>query len=86
VWETPTKPGRPATGLDLIRYAAKSGEERPWFAIGGINEGNVPEVIDAGANRIVVVRAVGEAQNPGIATRRIRSELGSRDDSEVLRW
>jgi thiamine-phosphate pyrophosphorylase len=58
VWETPTKPGRPATGLDLIRYAAKSGEERPWFAIGGINEGNVPEVIDAGAIRIVVVRAV----------------------------
>jgi thiamine-phosphate pyrophosphorylase len=58
VWETPTKPGRPAAGLDLIRYAARSGEERPWFAIGGINEGNVPEVIDAGAIRIVVVRAV----------------------------
>ena len=58
VWETPTKPGRPAAGLDLVRYAAKSGEERPWFAIGGINEENLPEVVDAGAGRIVVVRAV----------------------------
>jgi thiamine-phosphate pyrophosphorylase len=77
VWETPTKPGRPATGVDLIRYAAKSGEERPWFAIGGINQENLPEVIDAGANRIVVVRAVGEALNPGAAAGRITGELAS---------
>jgi thiamine-phosphate pyrophosphorylase len=71
VWETPTKPGRPAAGLDLIRHAAKSGEERPWFAIGGINGENLPEVLDAGASRIVVVRAVTEAVSPGEASREL---------------
>jgi thiamine-phosphate pyrophosphorylase len=71
VWETPTKPGRPAAGLDLIRHAAKSGEERPWFAIGGINRDNLPEVLDAGAERIVVVRAVTEAVSPGEASREL---------------
>jgi thiamine-phosphate pyrophosphorylase len=67
VWETPTKPGRPAAGLDLVRYAAKSDDRRPWFAIGGINPENLGEVTDAGAKRIVVVRAVTEASNPPAA-------------------
>jgi thiamine-phosphate pyrophosphorylase len=81
VWETPTKPGRPAAGLDLIRYAAKSGEERPWFAIGGIDQANLPEVLDAGAERIVVVRAVTEAVRPdeaaGDLARNLRGEWRS---------
>jgi thiamine-phosphate pyrophosphorylase len=77
VWETPTKASRPAAGLDYIRYAARSGEARPWFAIGGINEGNVPEVIDAGATRIVVVRAVTEAPDPGDAVRLLREGLAT---------
>jgi thiamine-phosphate pyrophosphorylase len=76
VWETRTKPGRPAAGLDLIRHAAKSGEERPWFAIGGINQGNLPEVLDAGATRIVVVRAVTEAVSPGDASRELARGVG----------
>jgi thiamine-phosphate pyrophosphorylase len=67
VWETPTKPGRPAAGLDYVRYAAKSGEKRPWFAIGGIDATNLPEVLEAGATRIVVVRAVTEAGVPAEA-------------------
>jgi thiamine-phosphate pyrophosphorylase len=67
VWETPTKPGRPAAGLDYIRHAAKSGEGRPWFVIGGIDGGNLPQVIDAGASRIVVARAVTEATDPATA-------------------
>lgn len=67
VWETPTKRGRPAAGLDFVRYAAKSGERRPWFAIGGINEDNVRDVLDAGATRIVVVRAVTDVGNPADA-------------------
>lgn len=75
VWETPTKPGRPAAGLDLLRHAAKSGEERPWFAIGGIDQGNLPEVLDAGATRIVVVRAVIEAISPGEASRELARAL-----------
>jgi thiamine-phosphate pyrophosphorylase len=81
VWETPTKTGRPAAGLDLIRHAAKSSEERPWFAIGGIDQQNLPEVLDAGAERIVVVRAVTEAVSPGEASRelaRIVSRSGLR--------
>jgi len=75
VWETPTKPGRPAAGLDYVRYAAKSGGTRPWFAIGGINDGNLSEVLDAGATRIVVVRAVTEAAHPATAVRRLTGAL-----------
>jgi thiamine-phosphate pyrophosphorylase len=69
VWETPTKPGRPAVGLDFVRHAAAGDERRPWFAIGGIDAGNVGEVVEAGARRIVVVRAVTEASSPGGAVR-----------------
>jgi thiamine-phosphate pyrophosphorylase len=75
VWETPTKEGRPAAGLDYIRWAAASGDERPWFAIGGINEDNVTQVVDAGASRIVVLRAVANAREPAAAARRLRSRL-----------
>ena len=74
VWATPTKPGRAAVGLDLVRYAAeavrKADEERvgglllPWFAIGGIDHSNVEQVLAAGASRIVVVRAITEAPDP----------------------
>jgi thiamine-phosphate pyrophosphorylase len=75
VWETPTKEGRPAAGLDYLRYAAASGERRPWFAIGGINESNVEEVVAAGATRIVVLRAVGDAPDPAAAARVLRACL-----------
>ncbi|SEF62386.1 thiamine-phosphate pyrophosphorylase [Actinacidiphila yanglinensis] len=64
VWPTPTKPGRPAPGLDLVRYAAALSTKRPWFAIGGIDRTNVHEVRAAGARRIVVVRAITEAADP----------------------
>ncbi|MEV6011656.1 thiamine phosphate synthase [Streptomyces sp. NPDC051976] len=67
VWPTPTKPGRPAPGLGLVRYAAALGTDRPWFAIGGIDLGNVREVLDAGARRVVVVRAITEAADPAAA-------------------
>jgi thiamine-phosphate pyrophosphorylase len=77
VWETPTKQGRPAVGLDAIRYAAKSEERRPWFAIGGIDPDNLPEAVDAGAIRIVVVRAVTEAKDPGVAVRSLLDRLPS---------
>ena len=73
--ETPTKPGRPAVGLDLIRHAASEGQERPWFAIGGINHGNLSEVLEAGARRVVVVRAVTEAQDPIAAVAELRNRL-----------
>ena len=68
IWETPTKAGRPAVGVDLVRYAAEQ-ERRPWFAIGGINTDNLPQVVAAGARRIVVVRAVTKAPDPRSAVR-----------------
>ncbi|MGW1881741.1 thiamine phosphate synthase [Streptomyces sp. NPDC001970] len=67
-WPTPTKPGRRAPGLDLVRYAASLSQERPWFAIGGIDAGNLDQVLDAGARRVVVVRAITEADDPAAAT------------------
>jgi thiamine-phosphate pyrophosphorylase len=68
VHETPTKPGRPPTGLRLVRDAAMR-ERRPWFAIGGIDAETLPAVARAGAHRIVVVRAVTEAGDAAEAVR-----------------
>ncbi|MEU3727445.1 thiamine phosphate synthase [Streptomyces sp. NPDC031705] len=78
-WPTPTKPGRHAPGLDLVRYAASLAQDRPWFAIGGIDGSNLDEVLDAGATRVVVVRALTEATDPGAAAaelaKRVRARL-----------
>ncbi|MCS0604016.1 thiamine phosphate synthase [Streptomyces sp. LP11] len=74
-WPTPTKPGRPAPGLDLVRYTAALGTERPWFAIGGIDLGNLDQVLDAGARRVVVVRALTEATDPGTAAADLAKRL-----------
>lgn len=79
-WPTPTKPGRFAPGLGLVRHAASLAQDRPWFAIGGIDAANLDEVLDAGASRVVVVRALTEASDPGAAAadlaKRIRARLG----------
>jgi thiamine-phosphate pyrophosphorylase len=74
VRETPTKPGRPAVGLELIRYAAEHSRV-PFFAIGGLHAGNLGEVIDAGARRAVVLRAITEAEDPRSAARALRELL-----------
>ncbi|WP_181772248.1 thiamine phosphate synthase [Amycolatopsis pittospori] len=74
-WPTPTKPGRSAPGLDLVRATAAFGTPRPWFAIGGIDAERLPEVLDAGASRIVVVRAITDAEDPEAAARTLRSSL-----------
>jgi thiamine-phosphate pyrophosphorylase len=75
VWETPTKEGRPAAGLDYVRHAARVAGSRPWFAIGGIDLGNVREVIAAGASRVVVVRAIRDAPDPRAAAAALREAL-----------
>jgi thiamine-phosphate pyrophosphorylase len=75
VWPTPTKPGRPAPGLDLVRYGAGLATTRPWFAIGGIDESNLDQVLAAGATRIVVVRVLTEADDPGAAAARLAARL-----------
>ncbi|MBF6046898.1 thiamine phosphate synthase [Streptomyces sp. NRRL B-1677] len=77
-WPTPTKPGRHAPGLPLVRHAAALGTERPWFAIGGIDSGNLDEVLDAGARRVVVVRAITEAEDPGEAAAQLAKRVRAR--------
>lgn len=77
VWATPTKEGRPGTGLGLIEYAA-SEATIPWFAIGGIDTRNVSSVVAAGATRIVVVRAIRDAEDPAAAARALREAMAAR--------
>jgi thiamine-phosphate pyrophosphorylase len=74
VHATPTKEGRPAIGLDPVRHAARTASA-PWFAIGGIDAGTLPAVLDAGARRVVVVRAIAEAAYPEAAARTLREML-----------
>jgi thiamine-phosphate pyrophosphorylase len=76
VHATPTKPGRPATGVEYVRWAAEHvGDAKPWFAIGGIDVTTIGEVIEAGATRVVVVRAIAEAADPLAAAAELRSAL-----------
>lgn len=76
LWATPTKPGRAAVGLDLVRHAAAAAPAGlPWFAIGGIDHGNVEQVAAAGARRIVVVRAITEAPDPAEAAASLLAAL-----------
>ncbi len=76
-WPTPTKPGRRAPGLELVRTVAGLRTDKPWFAIGGIDEQRLPEVRDAGARRIVVVRAITAAADPRAAAERLSSALAA---------
>ena len=75
VHATPTKPGRPAVGLELVRHAAGAPRAMPWFAIGGIDPSNVDAVVAAGATRVVVVRALTEAADPEATARTLRGAL-----------
>jgi thiamine-phosphate pyrophosphorylase len=78
VWTTPTKPGRPATGLDLLSHVSSSvAPARPWFAIGGISLSRLDSVLEAGATRVVVVRAITEADDPGAAAAAFAARLAS---------
>ena len=76
VHETPTKPGRPAAGLHYVAHAAST-VAKPWFAIGGLDAGNVDAVVARGAERIVVVRAITEASDPEAAARVLGERLGA---------
>jgi thiamine-phosphate pyrophosphorylase len=75
-WTTPTKPGRPAAGIDLVTHASRHQDDRPWFAIGGIETlERLDEVIAHGARRAVVVRAITEADDPGAAAAAFAARL-----------
>jgi thiamine-phosphate pyrophosphorylase len=77
VHATPTKPGRLPAGLDYVSYAART-VDKPWFAIGGLDAGNAHEVVERGATRIVVVRAITESDDPEAAARALRAALENR--------
>ncbi|QLL08100.1 thiamine phosphate synthase [Mycobacterium vicinigordonae] len=76
-WPTPTKPGRPAPGLDLVRAVAGLDTDKPWFAIGGIDAQRLSEVVEAGARRIVVVRAISGADDPQAAAAELAAALSA---------
>ena len=87
VHATPTKPGRPAVGLALVRHAAAHARV-PFFAIGGIDVGNAGELGAAGARRVAVVRAITEAEDPMRAARELRAAIetgvgGTRSEAGV---
>jgi thiamine-phosphate pyrophosphorylase len=77
IHETPTKPGRPAVGLQLVGYAAAHAPV-PFFAIGGLHTGNLAEALDAGARRVCVLRALAGAEDPERAARALREVLDAR--------
>jgi len=79
VYATPTKPGRPAVGLELVRYAVAHAPV-PFFAIGAISESNVADVAEAGATRIAVVRALTEAADAGRAARLLRRAIAGTEE------
>ncbi|WP_426311119.1 thiamine phosphate synthase [Cellulosimicrobium sp. E-16] len=78
LWATPTKPGRAAVGLDLLRAVAATRPRTPWFAIGGIDADRLDAVLDAGATRVVVVRAITQASDPEAAARALRDRIVER--------
>jgi thiamine-phosphate pyrophosphorylase len=84
-WPTPTKPGRPAPGLPLVRYTASLAPARPWFAIGGIDASNLDEVLDAGARRVVVVRVLTGAEDPEAAAAALSVRLRERVEADGRR-
>ena len=74
-WATPTKPGREAPGPELIREVSALNTARPWFAIGGIDQQRIGEVVGAGASRAVVVRAITDAEDPAAAAAALKRRL-----------
>jgi thiamine-phosphate pyrophosphorylase len=74
VYETPTKADKPAAGLQYVSYAAEN-SSIPWFAIGGIDASNINDVIEAGAERVAVVRAIIQAEQPTLITQYFLSQL-----------
>ena len=74
VYKTPTKPNKAAAGFEYVRYAAAN-SPIPWFAIGGINLNNLPNVLEEGAQRVAVVRAIMQADQPALAARQFLTLL-----------
>jgi len=76
VWETPTKAGRPAVGIELVEHAAAHAPH-PFFAIGGIDADNAEQVVAAGAERLCAVRALRDAADPAAAAAALRQAFSA---------
>jgi thiamine-phosphate pyrophosphorylase len=83
VYATPTKTDKAVAGLEYVRYAAAH-STLPWFAIGGIDEQNLPEVVAAGAQRVAIVRAIMKAEDPAQAVQRLLLQLKSSEHGELI--
>jgi thiamine-phosphate pyrophosphorylase len=79
VHPTPTKEGRPAIGLDPVRWAAAN-VALPWFAIGGLDAATIGAAVAAGARRAVVVRALAHAEDPEATARALRASLDAHEE------
>ncbi len=77
VYATPTKTDKAVAGLDYVRYAAAHAKV-PWFAIGGIDSQNLSQVMEAGAERVAVVRAIMQADDPAGATKALLSQMAGK--------
>jgi thiamine-phosphate pyrophosphorylase len=78
VWETPTKQGRPGVGLRLLEVAAAAappGSGKPWFVTGGVAPDTLNDVLATGARRVVVVRALTGAADPGAVATELADRL-----------
>lgn len=84
LWPTPTKPGRPHTGLAPLRAVAGTRPDKPWFAIGGVDETTLEQVLAAGARRAVVVRVLTEAEDPGAVAARLAAALAAANEQPPL--
>jgi thiamine-phosphate pyrophosphorylase len=78
IHETPTKPGRAAVGVELVRYAAAHAAV-PFFPIGGLHAGNLAQVLDAGATSVCVLRAIAAAEEPEQAARTLRERIDAHE-------
>ena len=83
VYATPTKPGKAPAGLEYVRHAAAHAKV-PWFAIGGIDTNNLHEVLDAGAERVAVVRAIMSAEQPTLITQYFVAQLAHRQTLKTI--
>jgi thiamine-phosphate pyrophosphorylase len=73
-YETPTKPGKAALNKEYIDYV-KAKCSVPWFAIGGIDLSNLDAILTIGAQRVAVVRAIMQAEQPAQVTRQFLTQL-----------
>jgi thiamine-phosphate pyrophosphorylase len=76
LFPTPTKAGRPAIGLEEIAVMEREvGSQIPAFCIGGITRQTLPQVLAAGARRVVIVSDLLTSSDVQAATREAAAQI-----------